>query len=193
MVKTADHLKLKSKNGAFPKPSIKRMLAKISAIPCSCFLIHSYSFDSLEFLNWLYHCCMELSILYFSVLVGATCGRPLFAVVYWGSERPQVAPTKFQWDLWVFCKSPLASQNTVLVNIQKFAACRLEILPLCSLKCHAAFLGNFSAGRIFDSVLNGYAVKADLFKEKINNCFDFYWCRFDYKQKIPHFCGIIHF
>ena len=43
MPKIKDHLKLKSKNGAFPKPSIKRMLTKISAIPCSCFFIQSHS------------------------------------------------------------------------------------------------------------------------------------------------------
>ena len=42
MEKIKDHLKSKSKNGVFPKPSIKRMLTKISAIPCSCFFIKSF-------------------------------------------------------------------------------------------------------------------------------------------------------
>ena len=50
MPKIKDHLKLKSKNGAFPKPSIKRMLTKISAIPCSCFFIQSHSFVKFKFI-----------------------------------------------------------------------------------------------------------------------------------------------
>ena len=44
MVKITDHLKLKSNTGAFPKPSIKRILTKIIAIPCSCFFIQSHSY-----------------------------------------------------------------------------------------------------------------------------------------------------
>ena len=53
MPKIKDHLKLKSKNGAFPKPSIKRMLTKISAITCSCFFIHSHSFVKFKFFEFL--------------------------------------------------------------------------------------------------------------------------------------------
>ena len=44
MAKIADHLKLKSKNGASPKPIIKRMLNKIRAIPCSCLFTQSLAF-----------------------------------------------------------------------------------------------------------------------------------------------------
>ena len=51
MVKITDHLKLKSNTGAFPKPSIKRILTKIIAIPCSCFFIQSHSFVKFKLLN----------------------------------------------------------------------------------------------------------------------------------------------
>ena len=50
MVKITDHLKLKSNTGAFPKPSIKRILTKIIAIPCSCFFIQSHSFVKFLFI-----------------------------------------------------------------------------------------------------------------------------------------------
>ena len=49
IAKIKDHLKDKSKNGAFPKPSIKRMLTNIIAMPCSCFFIKSYSFVIFKF------------------------------------------------------------------------------------------------------------------------------------------------
>ena len=51
MVKITDHLKLKSNTGAFPKPSIKRILTKIIAIPCSCFFIQSHSFVKFKFME----------------------------------------------------------------------------------------------------------------------------------------------
>ena len=38
---TTDHLKLRSKTGSFPKPSIKRIQTKIIAIPCNCLFIRS--------------------------------------------------------------------------------------------------------------------------------------------------------
>ena len=49
--KIKDHLKDKSKNGAFPKPSIKRMLTNIIAMPCSCFFIKSHSFVKFKFID----------------------------------------------------------------------------------------------------------------------------------------------
>ena len=52
MVKITDHLKLKSNTGAFPKPSIKRILTKIIAIPCSCFFIQSHSFVKFKFVEF---------------------------------------------------------------------------------------------------------------------------------------------
>ena len=41
--KTKDHLSEKSKRGAFPNPSINRILSRINAIPCSCFFTQSHS------------------------------------------------------------------------------------------------------------------------------------------------------
>ena len=38
---TTDHLKLRSKIGSFPKPSIKRIQTKIIAMPCGCLFIRS--------------------------------------------------------------------------------------------------------------------------------------------------------
>ena len=49
---TIDHLKLKSKTGLFPKPSIKRIQTEIIAIPCSCLFIRSPLWHPVNFANF---------------------------------------------------------------------------------------------------------------------------------------------